>query len=244
MLAKHLTIPHRFVCVTDRVDDMERAGIEAYTLWDLPCPQPELTRQFKLNNFVRLGLCDGDIGGLIGDELLSIDLDIVARANLNSLIPTAYTKFKIMCLKSRTWLQGGLFYVRPGELRPNPWELLRRDPGIIERAREAGYCGSDQSVLSLLFYAQACLGELPTWNEDDGLSINEFDQPDWRLFFRTGDRKCWTPEAPERELYFAESGADPSTVPPDPQMSKSAKTPGGLSTRVARYQKLRRPDPM
>lgn len=242
MLAKHLTVPHRFVCVTDDVEGMERAGVEAFPIWNLPV-QVEASRRFKLNNYIRLGMFDEDIGGRIGDELLSIDLDIVVRANLDSLIPRDVA-FKIMCLKSRTWLQGGLFYVRPGLVSPNPWAMLRDHPDIVERARAAGYCGSDQAVLSFLFYELAVQGELPYWDEDDGISVNELDQPEWRLFFRTGDLKCWHEDAPERALYFAESGADPATVPPEPKISKSATTPGGLFSRAASYQKLRHPDPV
>jgi hypothetical protein len=238
MLAKHLTIPHKLVCVTDDVEGMERAGIEAVPLWSLPCAEPELTRQHKLNNFVRLGLCDASIGGRLGEWLVSIDLDVIIRANIDSLFAGPWPPFKIMSVKSRTWLQGGLFMVRPGWIEPNPWAVLRDDPGVVTRAREAGFCGSDQSVLSWLFYGAP---DLPVWTEDDGLSINELDQPDWRIFFRTGDLKCWHENAPERELYLAESGADPATVPPDPQVSKTATAPGGLFTRVGRYQKLRRP---
>jgi hypothetical protein len=212
---------------------MEAAGVEAFPIWDLPIPQPRQTRQHWLNNYVRLGLLNKAIGGQLGDRLLGIDLDIVIRANIDSLVETD-APVKFMCLKSRTWIQGGLILVTPGALEPDPWEILTNDPAIVDRARAHGFCGSDQAVLSELYYQRLLDGEFASWNESDGIAINEFHEP-WRLFFRTGHHKCWLPGMPEADLYYGESGADPSTCPPDPLPRKSGKTPGGLFTSVRRY---------
>jgi hypothetical protein len=73
--------------------------------------------------------------------------------------------------------------------------------------------GSDQAVLSELFY-----GDVPVWDEEDGLIINRLDWPGWRIFFRTGARKCWDVHAPERAIYYAESGRDlAEPIPESPQ---------------------------
>jgi hypothetical protein len=236
MFRRHLTVPHRFVCVTDDVPAMERAGIEAVQLWPNERPDPESTRQHWLDNYCRLGLL-GDPGKQIGDRILGVDLDIVVRANINSLVETD-APVKFMCLRSRTWIQGGLILATPGALCPDPWRAYNEDDDLIRVARAEGFCGSDQAVLSLLFYDAVSNGEFEHWDESDGVSVNEIDQPDWRIFFRTGDRKCWDDGQPERELYYANCGADPATCPDRPRPPLSGRTPGGLVSRVPRYCKL------
>ncbi len=236
MFRRHLTVPHRFVCVTDDVPAMERAGVEAVALWPNERPDPEATRQHWLDNYGRLGLL-GEPGKQISDRILGVDLDIVLRANINDFVETD-APVKFMCLKSRTWIQGGLILATPGALDPDPWTAYNREPELVSCARAHGYCGSDQAVLSELFYDDVRCGAYPSWNEANGISINEFDQPDWRIFFRTGDRKCWDEGQPERAAYYENCGADPATCPDRPRPPRSGKAPGGTTSRVSRYCKL------
>lgn len=238
MFRRHLTVPHRFVCLTDDVEGMRAAGIEAAAMPVAVRADPEPTRQHWLNNYARLALL-GEFGRSIGERLLGVDLDIVLRANIDDYVATD-APVKFMCLRSRTWIQGGLILATPGALKPDPWQAYnhRADTDIVDRARAAGYCGSDQAVLSYLFYERLTNGEFEHWDETDGVSVNEFDQPDWRLFFRTGDRKCWIEGQPERAAYFENCGADPSTVPPLPHPKLSATLPGGLTSRARTYIRL------
>lgn len=226
MLRKHLTIPYRHVCVTDDVDGIRAAGIEAVPLWPVNAPLPVQTMRHYLNNWLRLGMFDYELMhsvGLVrdgGDALVSIDADIVIRRNIDHLFSGPWPPFKIMSLKGRTHLQGGLFMVRPGYVEPNPWAVLHNEPDTVERARRWG--GSDQALLSELFYDRTASGEIPTWNEDDGLAINgQYENPDWSLFFRTGHKKCWDVRMPEAREYYAQSGRDfetegraPDALPP------------------------------
>jgi hypothetical protein len=235
MFRRHLTVPHRFVCVTDDVPAMERAGVEAVELWKNARDDPEPTRRHWLDNYGRLGLL-GAPGAAIGDRLLGVDLDIVLRANINDFAETD-APVKFMCLQSRTRIQGGLILVTPGALRPDPWEQYNTTD-IAERARAKGYCGSDQAVLSELFYERLVAGEFAHWDERDGVSINEFDQPDRRIFFRTGDRKCWEADQPERAAYYENCGADPATCPVPPRRPLSGVASGGTFSRASRYCKL------
>lgn len=235
MFRRHLTVPHRFVCLTDDVERMTRAGVDALELWRPARAEPEATRQHWLNNYARLGLL-GDPGRAIADRILGVDLDIVVRANIDDMVESV-APVKFMCLQSRTWIQGGLILATPGALDPDPWAIYN-ESDVIELARDRGYCGSDQAVLSYLFYDDVRSGAFPHWDERDGVSVNEFDQPDWRIFFRTGDRKCWDDGQPERAAYYENCGADPATCPDRPRPPLSGKTPGGLTSRVARYCKL------
>lgn len=213
MLRKHVTLPFRHVCVTDAPEAHRAAGIEAVPLWPVTCALPERTSRHYLNNWLRLGLFDYDlmlfaldIG--LDDVLVSIDADIVIRRNVDHLFRDL-PAFKIMSLKGRAHLQGGLFAVRPGQVEPNPWRVLHDDPDTVAASRRWG--GSDQALLSELFHARTVTGEIPVWNEDDGLAINAQFETDWSLFFRTGHRKCWDTRMPEAREYYEQSGRDIET---------------------------------
>lgn len=237
MAAKAITEPHRFVVITDDVPAMQAAGLEAFPIWSVP-DIPEHAGPW-LRNYMRLGLFDLSIGGQIGERILSIDLDAIIRGNIDDLIPRPGTCFQILSLKCRQQLQGGLFYVEPGYAYPNPWGLLLDDANSNIVARSRKWVGSDQAILSELFYAQVADGRIPSWSEHDGVVLNTegLAQHDWRIFFRTGHRKCWEHGVPERAAYFEASGMDESTCPAHTAWAGelSGRTPGGLSTRVARY---------
>lgn len=211
MLRKHLTTPFRHVCVTDNVEGVRSVGIEAVPLWPVNAALPPQTSRHYLNNWLRLGLFDWDLmhqtlGIARHDTLVSIDADIVIRRNIDHLFRDL-PAFKIMSLKNRVHLQGGLFAIRPGQLTPNPWWVLHDNPETVARSRRWG--GSDQALLSELFHARTLAGEIPVWNEDDGLAINaQHDCLDWSIFFRTGHRKCWDTRMPEAREYYAQSGRD------------------------------------
>jgi hypothetical protein len=149
MFRRHLTVPHRFVCLTDDVEGMTRAGVDALELWRPTRAEPEPTRQHWLNNFARLGLL-GEPGRAISDRILGVDLDIVIRANIDDIVECA-APLKLMCLQSRTWVQGGLILATPGALHPDPWEAYNTQPELLDVARARGFFGSDQAILSSCF---------------------------------------------------------------------------------------------
>jgi len=227
MYAKHLTVLHDFVVVTDDVTPYAALGIRAIPLW--ASPDPNATNRHWLFNYNRLRLFDPWAAENIGPRLLCSDLDMVIRENIDDLVKDP-APFKAIAMKSRIQLQGAFFIVEPGCVEPNPWTALHEDATLLQRASK--WVGSDQAVMSELFY-----GRVPTWDEDDGLIINQFEYPRWRVFFRTGSHKCWHPDAPERALYMSESGAtdDAPIMFGSSRPPLSARTPGGLQTRVRRY---------
>lgn len=226
MMAKHLTVPHNFVVVTDHPEEYLGRGHGVHTLW--ASPRVEATQRHWLFNYNRLGLFDAEIGGKIGERLLCIDLDAIVRENIDDIVSDP-APFKIMALKTRVQLQGGLFLIEPGATAVNPWRAIHEDPTLIKRSHR--WVGSDQAVLSELFY-----GSVPAWDEDDGLTINQFDWPGWRIFFRTGHRKCWDAHAVERLAYYAESDRSLDEPPPViPRPPLSGRAPNGTNTRVRRY---------
>ncbi len=241
MLRKHVTHDFRHVCVTDQPDAMRAEGIESVPLWPVDVPHlPMQTARHYLNNWLRLGLFDFDLmhqtlGIAPHETLVSIDADIVIRRNIDHLFRDL-PAFKIMSLKMRQHLQGGLFAVRPGQVTPNPWRVLHDEPVTVAESRRYG--GSDQALLTHLFYDTG----VATWSEDDGLAINaQFDHEDWAIFFRTGHKKCWDVRMPEAQEYYAQSGRDittearpPDILPPmvDPRYgtgSRAALAAGGIA---------------
>lgn len=204
MVAKHLTLPHRFVVVTDNVEAHRAEGVEVVPIWT--CPHHQEMKANWINCYVRLGLFDKDIGGAIAPRILSIDLDAVVRGNIDDLFEGS-DPFKVMSLKARTWLQGGLFRVDPGKVHPCPWDQMARHEETKIFERSGKWVGSDQAVMSELFHADVQAGRIPKWNEEDGIALNDTSSP-WRIFFRTGHKKCWFTGMQEREEYLAQSDRD------------------------------------
>lgn len=229
MVAKHLSLPHRFVVVTDNEKLFKEAGLETYPLWG--CPKHEELRTNWINCYARLGLFDWQLGGNIADRILSVDLDAVIRAPIDDLFD-GDAPFKILSMKDRAQLQGGLFRVDPGLVDPCPWDAIHNDADIFRDSDK--WIGSDQAILSELFYKDVLAGTIPSWSADDGMSINDYDQP-WRIFFRTGDKKCWHPDVPEQAEYLAQSGRDsvPTEMIP-PIMVPSPVVPGGMTIQRQR----------
>lgn len=78
MLARHLTLPHEMVCVTDMPDGIDpRVRIVAP-----PAPERDWPRFFR-----RLALFRRDAASVFGGtRLLAIDLDVVIRARIDDLV--------------------------------------------------------------------------------------------------------------------------------------------------------------
>lgn len=201
MVRRHLTVPHRYVCITDRPDDPE-FECETVPLWELP--PVDGTKAHWLINYVRLRLFDPWAHEAIGERILCLDQDMVIQRNIDDLVAQD-VPFRILKLRKRQQVQAGMFLVRPGEVEPNPWAACF-DPDVIDRSRR--WVGSDQAVLSELFYERVVAGEISTWSEDDGIVVNDY-RADWRILLRTGERKCWHDGAPEQWRYYREAGLPP-----------------------------------
>jgi len=201
MVAKHLTVPHDFVCVTDQPERDDWGGIKTWPVWDRPEIEPENpenrvgTKGHWLDNYRRLGLCSHH-GARIGRRILWIDLDVVIRANIDDLIPEEGTALKTLDF-GRGWLSAGMVYVEP-PIDPCPW-LACFDHETVLRSRQ--WPGSDQAILTTLYY-----GKIPTWGPADGVVVNTYHAHGWRVFFRTGNRKPWDRPRHEQAIYYAESG--------------------------------------
>jgi len=156
-LKRFLTLPHKLVCVTD-----DYAGI-----------RPEVTIMgidgyFKY--FKELGGCYRrlrafDRVGIFGQKFISIDLDVVICGNLDKIFDFD-EDFKIWedTFRRRTPYCGSLWGMETGA-REKVWEEFFAHPELsIKQAREKGFIGTDQAVVSSMLHPREA-----TWGIADGI---------------------------------------------------------------------------
>lgn len=200
---EHLTVPHRFVCVTDDptgIDHCEVFDINRFPNWPERSPAGWNNRA---SDFFRLDLFT-DFGLEIGDRILMTDLDVWLRGNIDHLI----TDEPFRVLMAPRGYCTALYLVTPGA-RP---ELAEYDPETwndeCNELKAAGKWvpGSDQSVVN----ARATDHEA-TYSEADGVYLIAPDQrtiPDdacVAMFY--GTMKPWVRDD-FREAWWASLGVE------------------------------------
>jgi len=153
MVERNLTIPHRFVCITD---DPKGVECETIPLWDspnicLPSKRPNCYRRLKV--FAR------DAGEWLGERILSIDLDTVIMRNIDHIAGRTEDFVAFGDTAKSTHYNGGLFLLRAGAF-PEVWENFTEDAPRLTK----GIVGSDQAWIS------HTLGPgKPVWGPKDGV---------------------------------------------------------------------------
>lgn len=184
MVRRNLSRPHRLAVVTNEslnIDGLEvirpPSDFEAITIPTWPEHRPQCLR--------RLAMFRRDAGEIFGDEILAMDLDMVAGDSLDPLVPEDCDfKIAVGTAPSRPY-NGSLIYLRAGS-RPQVYEQFT-PAGAADAGRR--YVGSDQAWIT------ACLGpNEPTWGEADGLIYHGLGYgPDAvrRITFFPGSQKPW-----------------------------------------------------
>lgn len=207
MAARHLPIPHQFVCITDDAEGLD-PRIEA-----VPMPQhtfDELVNphQFKYDRarswgekkyfpscYRRLWMFSGEAKAL-GERVLALDVDVVVTGSLLPLVDRDET-FVGWCDERNTKprVAGGAYLLTTGahtDVWTDFWPAT--SPQI---AADAGYSGSDQAWMS--YKLQGIGGR---WGRADGLSkITWLDgEPDeeTRLVFTAGHSPPWSRDVQRR----------------------------------------------
>lgn len=152
-VARWLSLPHRFVCISDdRIEGLKTIRSQA----------PPWGRCFR-----RLWLFSKEAAGF-GDGILHLDLDTVICGPLDALV-TSGDDFKIyragsIAAKGYS-LNPSVMWLRPGT-QTDIWERFVANPGgLAKAANKAGFWGSDQAVISYLRQGV----EVPTYSYDDGV---------------------------------------------------------------------------
>ena len=151
-VARHLPLPHRFICVADSYEgfdpevEVHITPPEAAEIGALRSPEggrfPSCYR--RLYNF-------SEGAKAFGDRLLCTDVDWVPTSDLSPLFDR--TEDFVGWRPLRTWGQpgklrfgGGVYLLTPGK-RTGVWSTFK-GPMSIAEARRAGFRGSDQAWIS------------------------------------------------------------------------------------------------
>lgn len=159
MVSRHLTIPHRLLCLTDNPK-----GIEIET-----APAPDDFTQVKTSRwsprkgypqcYRRLALFRSDIGDLLGPRFVSMDLDCVVFGSLDPLFDRDEDLVLFRGTGPRRPYNGSMMLMSAGA-RPHVYDEFT--PAEAEKASKK-HLGSDQGWLAYKLGANEA-----TWRDRDG----------------------------------------------------------------------------
>lgn len=192
MVAAHLSIPHRFVCVTDNPDGMK---CETFPCWEDPIVKNQPTHHASWR---RLKMFSEWAARQWPGWVLMLDLDVVITGDITPLI--TWEDFRIL-KGAVSRYRGGMWLHRTGT-RTHVWDTFDPDksPWEIPKYTTKGkpWVGSDQGWLSV-----TCPGER-TYSARDGVYVLPASATkakplpeDARIIFTMGDIKPWQEKAKE-----------------------------------------------
>lgn len=202
MVARHLRVPHRFICITD-----DPAGIKCETikLWSDPVV-PGMAPD-RPNCYRRLRLFSREAVSLVGPRYLSLDLDTVICGDITPLVDRKEDLVMWGDTARGTPYNGSMVLHSPGT-RAQVWEQFHpvKSPA---KGRALRYVGSDQAWIG------ACLGTGEAkWSSKDGVYSfrNEIQAPrgngqlpkDARIVFFHGKFDPWQPEVQKSYPWISE----------------------------------------
>lgn len=196
---QHLSMPHRFVCVTD-----DPAGVDCDTIPLWPSPLKTPINPKKPNCYVRLWAFAKEAERLFGRRFVSIDLDAVVTGSLDPLLDRP-EDFVIWGYTHPTTPYNGSMFLQTAGARTKVWEQFDPDR-TPDEARRNRYAGSDQAVISMILGPGEAM-----WGTEDGVYgyRNHLTQtPDLpenaRLVFFHGKRKPWEEDTRRRAPWIRE----------------------------------------
>lgn len=197
MLSRHLTLPHRIVCLTDKPHDLP-SGVEAAAL-------PKKFHGSDQKCMRRIWIYSPKAIRL-GDRLLQLDLDVVLTGNIDAIAgrPEPFVIWRSDSNVVHGWgYNPSVLLITPGA-QARVWDAYVADPqGVSDRADKAGWwvkVNSDQAVMSYLLSDQ----DVPYWTEADGIRA-------YRVFAgKHGDRGKVLPEG--TKIVSFHGPRDPSVV--------------------------------
>lgn len=162
MVARHYHGPHRFVCVTDRPQDL--VGVETIPLWEWGATIPSPIGHSYPSCYRRLKVFAPDASDLFGPRLVSIDLDMVITGDVTPIFnrPEDFVIWGESDFPHTTPYCGSLWMLRTGT-RPQVWTAFNEKTSP-QQAWRAGCRGSDQGWLAYILGKKEA-----TWTRKDGV---------------------------------------------------------------------------
>lgn len=197
LVARNLSIPHRFVCVTDSAK-----GLASHVSWFETPPAARVLGDFASPEGPRFPSCYRRLWSFseeakaLGDRILVIDIDLVVVGNIDHLFDNSedfvgWRPYRDWGAKLR--YGGGIYLLRTGARR-QVWDNFKGRESIA-KARAANFRGSDQAWIS---YQLTMGGKVEKyWGRGSGLySVRDLnpalDVPsDARLIQFNGGVKPW-----------------------------------------------------
>ena len=145
MIRRHYAPAHRFVCVTDKPNELP--GVETVELWTDHATVPSPIGRSYPSCYRRLKLFAPDAGLTFGERLVCIDLDMVIVRDIAPLFdrPEDFVIWGESDYPGRQAYNGSLWMLKTGS-RPQAWTKF--DPKTSpQKAWAAGGRGSDQGWL-------------------------------------------------------------------------------------------------
>lgn len=169
MVARHLRLPHRFSCITDDAEGID-GDVRVIPLWDDFANVPNPSSPSNPSCYRRLRMFSPEARDIIGERIVSVDLDVVITSDLTPLFdrPEDFVIWGGQTVQPGgrgrvySWYNGSLMMLRAGT-RTKVWTTF--DPERSPRTANAAGCrGSDQGWISY------CLGNKEAvWGTGEGV---------------------------------------------------------------------------
>lgn len=220
MIKRHYRQPFRFICIADPYGLEPEVFDNGVELLIRPNPVPQLKNPYGEGTptcYRRLELFGQDLTDLLttrwkayrafepDERIISMDLDVVVTGDLTPIFerPEDFTIWRSFA--RQTQYNGSLWSMKP-HARPKVWTEFIKDPERArERARGAGYYGSDQAWMNyILGPKERCYGE------HDGIysfrrHLKKSPLPsDAKIVFFEGLYAPWDPEVQEKHPWIKE----------------------------------------
>ena len=185
-VADNLTLPHRFVCITDDASGLD----DNITVVPLPEFDHIKVRPGFPSCYIRLKAFEPEFAKTIGERILTLDLDTVITGDITPLVDRDEDLVLWRCENHRKIkYQGGMHLMNAGA-RPQVWSEFKGEESY-EATKRLGLVGSDQAWLThVLPDDETC------WVKEDGIAKTRDCKrsiPAWaRIVHFSGLIKPWT----------------------------------------------------
>jgi hypothetical protein len=146
MVARHYPHRHRFICITDQCGDPAfDPGIEQVPIWDDFANRESIYGPDTPSCYRRLRAFAGDMGAILGERFVSVDLDCVITSDM-SPVWNHDKDFVIWGDLARQTPYNGSMWMMNAGARAHVWDKFKANAQkCIDKARGAGFFGSDQA---------------------------------------------------------------------------------------------------